>query len=135
MNFKKLLTSLVSLSLFDTVVLTISLAVLTLLLFKKKIFEKQLRKKTLPHMAPNFYWNSLANTLKATECLNNYKHKVKKHFLARLKKKERNMYSYFSMILLLLSYCYCYYYFTFLSFLSSLSLSTLLLLLYYHFLS
>ena len=64
-------------------------------------------------MALNFYWNSLANTLKATECLNNYKHKAKKHFLDRLKKRERNMYSYFSMILLLLIYCYCYYYFTF----------------------
>ena len=64
-------------------------------------------------MALNFYWNSLANTLKATECLNNHKHKAKKHFLDRLKKRERNMYSYFSMILLLLIYCYCYYYFTF----------------------
>ena len=61
--------------------------------------ETNCEQKTLSYIAPTI-WNGLPNSLKATECLNTYKHEVKKHFLDRLKNRERN----------LCSYCICYYY-------------------------
>ena len=52
------------------------------------------RQKTLSYLAPNI-WNSLPVSLKATEGLNTYKHKIKKHFLNRMKNNESDIYSYF----------------------------------------
>ena len=49
-------------------------------------------QKTLSYMAPNIR-NSLPVSLKATECLNTYKHKIKKHFLKRMKNNESDTYS------------------------------------------
>ena len=51
-------------------------------------------QKTLSYLAPNI-WNSLPVSLKATEGLNTYKHKMKKHFLNRMKNNESDIYSYF----------------------------------------
>ena len=51
-------------------------------------------QKTLSYLAPNI-WNSLPVSLKATEGLNTYKHKIKKHFLNRMKNNESDIYSYF----------------------------------------
>ena len=45
-------------------------------------------------MAPNI-WNSLPIYLKATEGLHTYKHKIKKHFLDKMKNNESDIYSYF----------------------------------------
>ena len=61
--------------------------------------ETNCEQKTLSYIAPTI-WNGLPNSLKATECLNTYKHEVKKHFLDRMKSRERNI----------CSYCICYYY-------------------------
>ena len=61
--------------------------------------ETNCEQKTLSYIAPTI-WNGLPNSLKATECLNTYKHEVKKHFLDRMKNRERNI----------CSYCICYYY-------------------------
>ena len=52
------------------------------------------RQKTLSYMAP-YIWDSLPVSLKATEGLNTYKHRIKKHFLDRMKNNESNIYSYF----------------------------------------
>ena len=46
------------------------------------------------YLAPNI-WNNLPVSLKATEGLNTYKHKIKKHFLNRMKNNESDIYSYF----------------------------------------
>ena len=51
-------------------------------------------QKTLSYMAP-YIWNSLPLSLKATEGLNTDKHRIKKHFLDRMKNNESNIYSYF----------------------------------------
>ena len=51
-------------------------------------------QKTLSSIAPNI-WNSLPVSLKATEGLKTYKHKVKRHFLDRMKNNESDIYSYF----------------------------------------
>ena len=51
-------------------------------------------QKTLSYLAPNIC-NSLPVSLKATEGLNTYKHKMKKHFLNRMKNNESDIYSYF----------------------------------------
>ena len=51
-------------------------------------------QKTLSYLAPNI-WNSIPVYLKATEGLNTYKHKMKKHFLNRIKNNESDIYSYF----------------------------------------
>ena len=51
-------------------------------------------QKTLSYMAP-YIWNILPVSLKATEGLNTYKHRKKKHILDRMKNKESNIYSYF----------------------------------------
>ena len=61
--------------------------------------ETNCEQKTLSYIAPTI-WNGLPNSLKATECLNTYKHEVKKHLLDRMKNRERNI----------CSYCICYYY-------------------------
>ena len=49
--------------------------------------------KTLSYLAPNI-WNSQPVSLKATEGLSTYKHKIKKHFLNRMKNNESDIYSY-----------------------------------------
>ena len=51
-------------------------------------------QKILSYLAPNI-WNSIAVYLKATEGLNTYKHKMKKHFLNRIKNNENDIYSFF----------------------------------------
>ena len=51
-------------------------------------------QKTLFYMTP-YIWNSLPVSLKATEGLNTFKHRKKKHFLHRMKNHEINIYSYF----------------------------------------
>ena len=51
-------------------------------------------QKALSYMAP-YIWNSLPVSLKATKGLNTYKHRIKKHFLDRMKNNESNIYSYF----------------------------------------
>ena len=61
--------------------------------------ETNCEQKTLSYIAPTI-WNGLPNSLKATKCLNTYKHEVKKHLLDRMKNRERNI----------CSYCICYYY-------------------------
>ena len=52
------------------------------------------RQKTRSYLAPNI-WNNLPVSLKTTEGLNTYKHKMKKHFLNRMKNNESDIYSYF----------------------------------------
>ena len=40
-------------------------------------------------------WINLPNSLKTTDNLNTYKHKVKKHFFHRIRNEANNIYSYF----------------------------------------
>ena len=42
------------------------------------------------HLAPNI-WNHLPVSLKAIEGLNTYEHKIKKHFLNRMKSNESDI--------------------------------------------
>lgn len=51
-------------------------------------------QKIHSYMVPNI-WKSLPFSLKATEGLNAYKHKIKKHFLDRMKNNEKDIYSSF----------------------------------------
>ena len=61
-------------------------------------------EKTLSYLAPNI-WNSLPVYLKATESLSTYKHKIKKHFLDRMKNDESDIYIYIYIYI----YMYCYF--------------------------
>ena len=63
--------------------------------------ETNCEQKTLSYIAPTI-WNGLPNSLKATECLNTYKHEVKKHFLDRMKNREKYMQLLYMLLLYLL---------------------------------
>ena len=80
--------------------------------------------QNISHIA-SIIWNNLPNSLKTTDNLNNYKHRVKEHFFHRIRNDENNIYiatfnffilmhNHFSFLLLLLSlllhYCYDNYY-------------------------
>ena len=66
-------------------------------------------QKTLSYLAPNI-WNSLPVSLKATEGLNTYKHKMEKHFLNRMRNNESDIYIAISNYFII-SYYYHYYYY------------------------
>ena len=51
-------------------------------------------QESLPYVAPCI-WNKLADFLKATDNVNTFKHRVKKHFLRRINNEENNIYGYF----------------------------------------
>ena len=53
-------------------------------------------QKSLSYIAATICYN-LPNSLKATEDLNTYKHKVIKHFNDRLKNRGKDIYRYFWM--------------------------------------
>ena len=43
----------------------------------------------------SYILNNLPNSLKATDNLNTYKHRVKEHFFRRIRNEANNIYSYF----------------------------------------
>ena len=51
-------------------------------------------QKSISYIGPVIL-NNLPNSLKTTEHLNTYKHRVKEHFFHRIKNEANNIYSYF----------------------------------------
>ena len=48
----------------------------------------------ISYIAPTI-WNNLPNSLKITDNLNTYKHRVKEHFFHQIRNEVNNVYSYF----------------------------------------
>ena len=51
-------------------------------------------QNNISYIAP-IIWINLPNSLKTTDNLNTYKHKVKKHFFHRIRNEANNIFSYF----------------------------------------
>ena len=51
-------------------------------------------QNNISYIAP-IIWNNLPNSLKTTDNLNTYKHRVKEHFFHRIRNEANNIYSYF----------------------------------------
>ena len=51
-------------------------------------------QNNISYIAP-IIWNNLPNSLKTTDKLNTYKHRVKEHFFRRIRNEVNNIYSYF----------------------------------------
>ena len=51
------------------------------------------KKKKLSYLTP-IVWNSLPTELKLPNSLNNFKHKLKEHFLKKLRNVEQNIFAY-----------------------------------------
>ena len=51
-------------------------------------------QNNISYIAP-IIWSNLPNSLKTTDNLNTYKHRVRKHFFHQIRNKVNNIYSYF----------------------------------------
>ena len=51
-------------------------------------------QNNISYIAP-IIWNNLPNSLKTTDNLKTYKHRVKEHFFHRIRNEGNNIYSYF----------------------------------------
>ena len=63
----------------------------SLLKLKQPLRRTNQGQNNISYKAP-IIWNNLPNSLKTTDNLNNYKHRVKEHFFHRIRHEANNIY-------------------------------------------
>ena len=71
-----------------------TITIASLLKLNQHVRKTNHSQNNISYIAP-IIWNDLPNSIKTTDNLSTYKHRVKEHFFHRIRKETNNIYSFF----------------------------------------